>query len=182
MGFKLYFPDGPTDAERIADAQERIADVLAQIKGSLERVDDPHVWGGYPDGWRPGDEDDEDDPRVPVGLFLNLERCTRGDPTWQMAMAIDIAFALGKRAANGDVDFADLQRRIEACRRGALNAAAVKSGEWKAVAHEMLDADKGRTTDEKITDKIDAELEKRRLKRARRTIFNEVRAWRHPAP
>jgi hypothetical protein len=91
--------------------QERIADALAAIKDGLSHINDPGVWSGYPDGWSPGDEDYEDDPCV-LGLFLNLERCTRGSPTWQMALAIETAFALGKVAAGGDVDVKALQARF----------------------------------------------------------------------
>ena len=92
--------------------QERIADALCEIKNGLADVDDPRVWSGYPDGWSPGDRDDEDDSREPVGLFLNLERCTRGNPTWQMAMAIETAFTLGKLSENRDVDVEALRERL----------------------------------------------------------------------
>jgi hypothetical protein len=95
----------PTDRERIADA-------LAEIKGGLADVNDPRVWDGYPDGWSPGDEADEEDGFTPVGLFLNLERCTRGSPTWQMAMAIETAFALGKISENREVDVEALRERL----------------------------------------------------------------------
>jgi hypothetical protein len=64
----FYFRDGkairPTDREQIDGA-------LAEIKDGLKDVDDPDVWDGYPDSWRPGDAEDE--PGAPVGLFLNLE-------------------------------------------------------------------------------------------------------------
>jgi hypothetical protein len=106
--FKFKIHNGevvfPTD-------QERIADALAAIKDGLSHVKNPNVWSGYPDGWSPGDEGDEDDRCAPVGLFLNLERCTRGDSTWQMAMAIETAFALGKLAAGVKVDVKALQDR-----------------------------------------------------------------------
>ena len=82
MGFKLYFPSGPTKAQRAADDAEKIANALAEVKAGLKRkpVTDPKVWSGYPDGWSPGDEEDEND-HVEVGLFQNLERCTRSNPT-----------------------------------------------------------------------------------------------------
>ena len=99
----FFFRDG--EVVRLSGA-ERIAHALAEVRAELERkpVTDPKVWSGHPDGWHPGDEDDEDDPRVPVGLFLNLERCTRSDPSWQMAMAIEFAFELGKAAIVGEAD------------------------------------------------------------------------------
>jgi hypothetical protein len=107
MGFKFSWRNGeivrPTNEELIADA-------LAAIKDGLSHIKDPHVWDGYPDGWSPGDEGEEGDLSAPVGLFLNLERCTRSDSTWQMAMAIETAFALGKFAEGGRVDLAALQR------------------------------------------------------------------------
>jgi hypothetical protein len=93
-------------------SQERIADALAEIKNGVAGIDDPRVWSGYPDGWTPGDQDDEDDCDEPVGLFLNLERCTRASPTWQMAMAIETAFALGKLSENRDVDVEALRERL----------------------------------------------------------------------
>ena len=49
-----------------------------------------------------------------MGLFLNLERCTRGSPTWQMAMAIETAFALGKLSENREVDVEALRERLMA--------------------------------------------------------------------
>jgi hypothetical protein len=107
--FKFKIHNGevvfPTD-------QERIVDALAAIKDGLSHITDPRVWSGYPDGWSPGDEGDEDDRGTPVGLFLNLERCTRGNPTWQMAMAIENAFALGKLSENRDVDVEALRERL----------------------------------------------------------------------
>jgi hypothetical protein len=109
MGFKFSWRNGeivrPTNEELIADA-------LAAIKDGLNHIKDPRVWDGYPDGWSPGDEGDEDDLSAPVGLFLNLERCTRGDSTWQMAMAIETAFALGKLSENRDVDVKALRERL----------------------------------------------------------------------
>jgi hypothetical protein len=133
MGFKISWRSGeivpPTDEERIADA-------LAEVKDGLARIDDPRVWSGYPDGWRPADEGDEDDPRVPVGLFLNLERCTRGDPSWQMAMAIRTAFELGRASIAGKANKSAYIKVIEetnALTKGRAKAAkttAVKKTWW----------------------------------------------------
>jgi hypothetical protein len=104
--FKFKIHNGeivrPTD-------QERIADALAEIKDGLSHIKDPSIWSGYPDGWSPGDEGDEDDRGKPVGLFLNLERCTRGNPTWQMAMAIETAFALGRISEGAKLTAAELK-------------------------------------------------------------------------
>jgi hypothetical protein len=118
---------------------EQIADALAGIKADLERkpVIDPKVWGGYHDGWRPGDEDDEDDPRMPVGLFLNLERCTRGDPSWQMAMAIETAFELGKAAIVGKADPVAAEQIVagmEAMANGRRNGGLTTGGDARADA------------------------------------------------
>ena len=84
-----------------ASAAERIAAVLAGIKADLERrhVSDPEVWDGYP---RSADADDADD--YYGGLFLNLVRCTRVDPSLVMAKAIDIAFELGRASIVGTAD------------------------------------------------------------------------------
>src|ERR1700722_17125957 len=90
--------------------EERIADALGEVRAGLEHIKDPRVWGGYPDGW-PDNADDEDEPGALLGLVLNLERCTRGDSTWQMAMAIEIAFALGKVTQTGELD-AQTWRRL----------------------------------------------------------------------
>jgi hypothetical protein len=109
MGFKISWRNGeivqPTNEEYIADALAEVRDAL------LERTkDDPRIWSGYPDGWKPGDEDG--DPHEEVGLFLNLERCTRSDPSWQIAMAIRTAFALGRLSENGGADVNALYERL----------------------------------------------------------------------
>ena len=106
MGFKLYFPNGPSDEERIADA-------LAEIKDGLRHVDDPDVWSRG--------ADDEFGDEQGVGLLENLERCTRGNPTWQMAMAIRTAFALGRVAITRKVDPAELAKLRAAWSRGGRN-------------------------------------------------------------
>jgi hypothetical protein len=121
---KLKFKFHNGEVVRPTD-QEQIADALGEIKNGLSHIKDPSVWRGYPDGWSPGDEGDEDDRGTPVGLFLNLERCTRGDPTWQMAMAIEIAFALG-RTSEDTISPDQLARLVE-----------IKQAEWRtAVASE----------------------------------------------
>ncbi len=104
----------PTDAERMADA-------LAEVRAGLERIDDPRVWGGYPDGW-PDNADDEDGALI--GLVLNLERCTRSNPTWQMAMAIEVAFALGKvtQAGTGGLDEQTWRRLLSGASPAQINA------------------------------------------------------------
>jgi hypothetical protein len=57
-----------------------------------------------------------------VGLHENLDHCTRGDSTWQMALAIEVAFSLGKIAARGEAEpglLARLSALEDAWRRGA---------------------------------------------------------------
>jgi hypothetical protein len=131
----FFYRDGKVVLLSVA---ERIANALAEVKAGLERkpVTDPKVWSGYPDGWRPGDEDDEDDPRVPVGLFLNLERCTRGNPTRQMAMAIGIAFELGRASIVGKADdaaaervLADITAMANRRRKGGLKTGPAAKGD-----------------------------------------------------
>jgi hypothetical protein len=132
-GFNFKIINGevvfPTD-------QERIADALAEIKDGLAGVNDPRVWDGYPDGWSPSEKDDEDDYREPVGLFLNLERCTRGDPSWQMAMAIRTAFELGRASIARKASKAAYTKLIEdmntltAGRSKAAKTTAVKKTWW----------------------------------------------------
>ena len=145
---------------------EQIADALAGIKADLERkpVTDPKVWSGYPDGWRPGDEDDEDDPRVDVGLFLNLERCTRGTPTWQMAMAIGIAFELGRASIVGKANHAAAERisaEITAIanrrRKGTVNSAAAAKDDAEGRHRVMKDvwrAHRGQYSDHDLARKV----------------------------
>jgi hypothetical protein len=93
--FKFKFVNGevvfPTDQERIADALGEIRDGLKKRAKGNARV------------WSQGFEDSQGFEHD-VGLLENLERCTRGDPSWQMAMAIEIAFQLGKAAATGKAD------------------------------------------------------------------------------
>jgi hypothetical protein len=110
---KLRF--GRTDLEQIADA-------LAEVRAGLEHIADRRVWGGYPDGWP--DNDDEDEPGVPIGLVLNLERMTRGNPTWQMAWAIEVAFALGKvtQAGVGGLDDQTWRRLLSGASPAQINA------------------------------------------------------------
>ena len=69
----------------------------------------PMFGADNPDDWSPGNEGDEDDRGPPVGLFLNLERCTRGNPTWQIAMAIETAFALGRISEGAKLTAAELK-------------------------------------------------------------------------
>jgi hypothetical protein len=101
--------------------EERIADALGEVRAGLKHIKDPRVWGGYPDGW-PDNADDEDEPGALLGLVLNLERCTRGDSTWQMAMAIEIAFALGKVTQTGELDAQTWRRLLSGASRAQINA------------------------------------------------------------
>ena len=73
---------------------ERDAALLPMIKAALERrhVTDPEVWDGYPCS---AAEDDESD--YYGGLFLNLERCARLDPSGVTSKAIRITFKFGRR-------------------------------------------------------------------------------------
>jgi hypothetical protein len=77
--------------------QERIADSLCEIRDGLRKRTE-----GNARVWSQGFEDNQGFEHE-VGLLENLERCTRGAPSWQMAMAIEIAFQLGKAAATGKV-------------------------------------------------------------------------------
>jgi hypothetical protein len=139
--FKFRIKDGevvfPTD-------QEQIADALAEVRAGLEHIDDRRVWGGYPDGW-PDNVNDEDEPGALIGLVLNLERCTRSDPTWQMAWAIEIAFNLGKIAKGGKPDLkkmAKLQVYENARRKGQAHSATARGNDakaWRAVLQPLID-------------------------------------------
>ena len=102
--------------------QEQIADALAEIRAGLKNIKDPRVWGGYPDGWP--DNEDEDEPGASIGLVLNLERCTRGSPTWQMAWAIELAFALGKvtQVGTGGLDEQTWRRLLSGASPAQINA------------------------------------------------------------
>jgi hypothetical protein len=127
----------------VPSAKERIAEALADVRAGLEHVDDRRVWNGYPDGWP--ENKDEDEPSAPVGLFLSLERCTRGAPTWQMAMAIEVAFNLGKRAEGGRIDpklQAKLDAHVDARRRGQEGATAARN-RWQDKAKPIWQENRG---------------------------------------
>jgi hypothetical protein len=174
--------------------QERIADALAEIKDGLSRIEDPSVWRGYPDGWSPGDEGDEDDRGTPVGLFLNLERCTRGNPTWQMAMAIEIAFALG-RTSEDKLSTDELARLVEinqakwrtalASENGKKGGDAVRQGaddRWRAKGKEKWLAARGSFTEDDprcmsqgiVMDIIELEVSGAP---GRETVHKEIKKW-----
>lgn len=96
---RLRVVDGETTT---ASAAEYTADLLAGIKADLERrqVSDPEVWDGYP---RSAEEDAAHD--YYGGLFLNLVRCTRVEPSDRViAKAIEIAFELGRASIVGTAD------------------------------------------------------------------------------
>jgi len=90
-----------TAAALLAASAAEDAALLPRIKAALERrhVADPEVWNGYPCS---AAEDGESD--YYGGLFLNLERCTRVDPSRLMAKAIRIAFELGQASIVGTTD------------------------------------------------------------------------------
>ena len=158
-GPSFFFRDGKVVLPSVA---ERIANALAEVKADLERkpVTDPQVWNGYPDGWRSGDEGDEDDPSVPVGLFLNLERCTRGNPTWQMAMAIRIAFELGRASITGTVDPAAAAKLVTMVNRhrhgGLMTGAEAKADaeERHRVLKDVWRAHHGQYSDRELAKKV----------------------------
>ena len=116
--------------------EERIADALGEVRAGLEHIKDPRVWGGYPDGW-PDNADDEDEPGALLGLVLNLERCTRGDSTWQMAMAIEIAFALGKVTQTGELDAQTWRRLLSGASRAQINAGKTANKRGKKATSQL---------------------------------------------
>ena len=160
MGFDLG------DLTKIPSDEERIAQALSKIQEGLECIDDPHVWS-----WE----------RESPGLFTLLEDCVGSE---YYAIALSLAFALGQAAVVGKADPAALSNAraaVEARRRGARNSRIEpikRADEWKAVARRVMDADGGSLTDEKMTEKICAELGKLRLTCSRRTVFNYVRQLR----
>lgn len=163
MGFKL------PDLANMPSNEERIAEALATIEVGLQDIDDPAVRC----------RDDES-----PGLLMLLKQCVSADPTWDMAMAVEIAFDLGRAAVVGKADPAALSNfraAVEARRRGARNSRLEpikRAEEWKAVARRTMDAVRGSSTDETITKAICAELDKLRLTRSRRTVFNYIRELR----
>lgn len=163
MGFKL------PDLTKIPSDEERITQALNEIEGDLEHVDDPHVWSW--EGENPG-------------LLMLLRDCVASG---YYGIALSVAFALGKAAVVGNADpaaLSNLRAAAEARRQGARNSRvepSKRAKEWKAVARRTMDADSGRSTDEKITKDICAELDKMRLTRSRRTVFNYVRELKRTA-
>lgn len=198
MGIKLYFPSGPTKAQRAADDAEEIANTLAEVKAGLKRkhVTDPKVWSGHPDGWSPGDEDDEND-HVEVGLFQNLERCTRSNSTWQMAMAIRIAFELGKAAIVGEADPVAADRVVagmEARRLASVNAneesskrrrtkadkrdrAAFYDRWWKKRGRHLAAGCVPKTSKDQLLDEIMPTLTKGEPGSSESTVLRAFRRW-----
>jgi hypothetical protein len=148
---------------------------LAEIEDGLKGVDDPGVW-------KEGDGESQ-------GLLPLLRELvpTEPPPTWEVALALSVAFELGRAAVVGKAGPAALTKfkaAADARRRGARNSRVKlvkRAEEWKAVARQIVDADVGRSTDEKITKDICAELDKLRLTRSRRTVFNYVRQRRETA-
>jgi hypothetical protein len=181
VGFKISWRNGKivptTNEEYIADALAEIREVLLDWTKGDERV-----WSGYPDGWRQGDEDD-DDPRVPVGLFLNLERCTRSDPSWQIALAIRTAFELGRASIAGKASkaaYAKLIADTEALAVGRSKAAkitAAKKTGWHKSA-KLIYAEQREASPDASADSI-ATIIVERLGpiRAINTIRNKIYEW-----
>jgi hypothetical protein len=85
-----------------------------------------------------------------VGLFLNLERCTRGDPSWQMAMAIRTAFELGRASIAGKASKAAAAKLIAytdalaAGRSKAAKTTAAKKTWWRAHAKLIYEEERSR--------------------------------------
>ena len=127
---------------------------LAEIEGGLKGVDDAGVW--------------KEDDGESQGLLPLLRKLVPVEPapTWEIALALRVAFDLGKAAVLRKVEPAALLRfreAQEAQRRGAveLRKELIKrSKEWKAVARQMVDAEVERSTDEKVTKDICAKLDK----------------------
>jgi hypothetical protein len=166
MGFKFNVITGAFGGEPL------IVRSLAEIEEGLKGVADPGVWN---------EEDGEGQGLLPL---LRELVPTVPPPTWEVALAISVAFELGKAAVIGKVGPAALTKvkdAAEARRRGARNSRVElvkRAEEWKAVARRIMDADLGRSTGEKITKDICVELDKSRLTRSRRTVFNYVRERR----
>jgi hypothetical protein len=161
MGFDLG------DLTKIPSDEERIAQALSKIEGELKHVDGPDVWSR-----------DDQSP----GMLMLLRDCATS--AHGVGLALEMAFELGKAAVLGKSDPAALPKfraAEQARRRGALESRKgliERSKEWKTVARQMVDANVGRSTDEKITKDICVELDKLRLSRSRRTVFNYVRERR----
>jgi hypothetical protein len=120
-----------------ASTAEYTADLLAGIEADLERrhVSDPEVWDGYP---RSADEDDADD--YYGGLFLNLVRCTRVEPSRVMAKAIEIAFELGRASIVGTADQDETERILAGMEK--LDRARKRGGD-KTGGYTQRDAEGG---------------------------------------
>ena len=134
--FKFKIHNGevvfPTDQERIADALGEIKDGLRKRTQGNARV------------WSQGFEDFQGFEHD-VGLLENLERCTRGDPSWQMATAIEIAFQLGKAGATGKVGraaYAKYEAGAEARLQGAYDGTATRqanAANWRGALPRFIE-------------------------------------------
>jgi hypothetical protein len=169
MGFTFDITTGSINGESM------IARTMTEIENGLKGVTDPAV----------RNEDDGESQ----GLLPLLRKLIPADPppTREVALALSVAFELGKAAVVGKADpaaLSNLRAAAEARRQGARNsrvAPAKRAEEWKAIARRTMNADSVSSTDEKITKDICAELDKMRLTRSRRTVFNYVRELRGTA-
>jgi hypothetical protein len=165
MGFKFDITTGSINGKPM------IARTMTGIENGLIGIIDPSV----------RNEDDGEGQ----GLLPLLRKLVpiEPPPTWEVALALSVAFELGKAAVLGKADPAallHLRAAAKARRQGARNSridAVQRAEEWRAVARRIMDANSG-SPDEKITGDICAKLERLRLNRSRRTVFNYVRELR----
>jgi hypothetical protein len=168
MGFKISWRNGeiviPTDAERIAHA-------LSEIRGGLKKRTE-----GNARVWSEGFEDSQGFEHD-VGLLENLERCTRGDPSWQMAMAIEIAFQLGKAGATGKVSRAAYAKYEAGADRRAVGRA---DGSRKGGKKRQDDAAAWHKTVREIWERERSELDpKTGRKQSMSTLAENIRGGVH---
>lgn len=112
MGFTFDLTNMPSNEERMAES-------LAKIKDGLKGIDNPDVRSRK-----------EESP----GQLMLIEQCVSADPTWDMALAVEIAFELGRYAAGEKVSATEKQR-VAGLATAARNKA--KADAWQGPAKQI---------------------------------------------
>jgi hypothetical protein len=153
--------------------KKAVADALAEIDAALREIGGEAVHGN----------DEESGLLSLLNDVANVDQyddTIRGerdamDALENLALAVGLAFDLGKYTAGGGVDLEELQRRRIACKKGGQNSGRKKAEAWKAVAREIWANERERLTDPAIAKKIWAELANRKMLVAEKTILNEIK-------
>jgi hypothetical protein len=132
------------------DDATRLADALASIEDGLSGVEDPAVRS-----------EEEESP----GLLMMLRRLVVADPpTWEVALALEVVFDLGRYAAGEKVSVTERQRLAGLVRAAQSKA---KANAWQAPAKQIWweargqfsKGDKRRKTQPQVAKAIERKVE-----------------------